>query len=570
MKTVYYHGSEFVLTESGDCYRMIGLNSAGEDIWFPDNYMCKRILPWISLNQCSNPEVPQLHCFPQVRRLHIPEWMVCLDAQNYLFPNLEEIDIAPSKSHQQMTSVGPLLIHGNELVRVFSVGYRDSFTFPNIIRSVGNSAFAHTTIIDINFESPSIEFAANAFGGSRINQIIQRGAKQFITFGNLLYRCVYFDSPKLTIPEHICSFEMNAFHDTYIKNADGSKDWTNRDIVEEIESPVPIHSKHSFKSVKKYSVHSFKQEDIENLRWLFPNISYFCIFNDKNEEYSSDYVTHNGVLFSKDMRSLLMCPLDTSEYFVPEGVIRIKSDAFVRNQQIKHVYLPESLKYIETNAFEHCSLEKITIPQNVEIIGSYAFFDTKLKEIHFSKNVKSIGIYALCGISSIHCYEGTAKGLFDGIKAPNSETCAVTIYITRTNEEILKLFIPRGTKNSVLDLLESAWNSPTFDVQVYQKCYADIGNSIDRYRFAFRDYQISRERSVCAIYFKRIASKFAQILMDEKAEEELIELLQLGIIKAPALRKLLERINVCDMPMVSAYILQAIGEYEEKKKTLRL
>ena len=58
--------------------------------------------------------------------------------------------------------------------------------------------------------------------------------------------------------------------------------------------------------------------------------------------------------------------------------------------------------------------------------------------------------------------------------------------------------------------------------------------------------------------------------MDEKAEEELIELLQLGIIKAPALRKLLERINVCDMPMVSAYILQAIGEYEEKKKTLRL
>ena len=567
-----YKGSQFVLKETGSDYRILGLDSAAEDIWFPDSYMGKRILPWVSLNHSSNETIPSYHSFWNVKRLHIPDWMVSLNAENYLFPKLEEIDIHPSKAHPHLSSLGPLLIENHKLIRVYSVGYLDTFTFPKTIQSVGDSAFAYTTITDINFEHPYIQFSANAFGGSRINQLINNREKQFITFGNLLYRCVYADSKKLRIPDHIRSFEKDAFKDTYIKQSDGSKDWTNLDFVEEIESPVPIHATRTFRSVKKYCVHSFAKQDIENLRGLFPNMNFFTIRNGTIEAYSSDYVTHHGVLFTKAMDALVMCPLNTTEYTVPEGVLKIERWAF-KNQYIKHIYLPKSLKFIGYEAFRDTPIESIQIPENVEIIENYAFNRTKIKEIYLPKSVKSIGHAALGDISRIHCFEGTARGLFNALQSNYSDenvSYSVDIEITRMNGDILKLFIPSGLKYTGCNLLDTAWNNPPFDIQAYHQCYAHYEKPIDRYRFAHRIYQIFGAESVCAEYFRRIASKYAQVLIAENAQEDLIEVLKYGIIKPVALRKLFESIHEKDMPTVSAYILQALSECEEKRKTLRL
>ena len=569
-KFIYtYMGTAFVLEPYCDGYRICGMDLASEDVWFPDSFAGKRIVPWVSLNQCSNPNIPWFHHFDIVRWLHIPDWMSSLDVHNFLFPNLEAIDIHPSPAHPKMTSIGPLLINDTELMRVFSAGYMESYTFPREIKYIGESAFAHTTITDINFENPFVEFHQNAFGGSRINQIIKNGEKQFITFGNLLYRCVYADSKKLTIPDHIRSFEKDAFKEIYIQRPDGSKDWTNLDFIEELESPVPIKSYQPFNGVKKYYVHSFSKAALENLWRIFPNMAWFEIMG---LEHSPDYVTQQGVLFTKDMKTLVIYPKHKrEEYTVPATVETIQSGAFKDNSYLKIVHLSESVRIIGSSAFERCNLEFIKLPKSVERIGSYAFFGTKIKEIHLPKSIIKIGIYALYGISSIHCYEGSTKGVFDAIKCPYSAVFEnVDIHITRSNGESLRLFIPRGTSNSDLDLLESAWGDTSFDVCAYQKCYAKMGNAIDRYRFAFKDYQISGEKSVCAGYFKRISSKFSQILIDDKAEEELIELLQLGIIKAPALRKLLEYVQDKEMPTVSAYILQAISECEKPREKLRL
>ena len=568
-----YKGSQFVLTENGSDYRILGLDSAAEDIWFPDNYMGKRILPWVSLNHCSNETISNYHSFWNVKRLHIPDWVSSLNAENFLFPKLEEIDIHPSQAHSEMSSLGPLLMRGKELMRVFSVGYMDTFTFPKAIQSVGDSAFAYTTITDINFEHPYIQFSANAFGGSRINQLINNGEKQFITFGNLLYRCVYVDSKKLRIPDHIRSFEKNAFKDTYFKHPDGSKDWSNPDYVEEIESPVPIHANRSFKSVKKYYVHSFAKQDIENLRGLFPNMNFFTIRNGAIEAYSSDYETHHGVLFTKAMDALVICPLNTTEYTVPEGVLRIEPWAFRKNEYIIRVHLPKSLIFIGDRAFCDTPIESIQIPENVEIIENFAFNRTKIKEIYLPKSVKSIGNGALNGISRIQCFEGTARGLFNALHSNYSDEnvgYSVDIEITRMNGDILKLFIPSGLKNTGCDLLEAAWDNPPFDIHAYHQCYAHCEKPIDRYRFAHRIYQLFGPESACAEYFRRIVSKYAQILIAENAQEDLIEVLKFGIIKPSALRKLLESVHDKDMPTVSAYILQALSECEEKRKTLRL
>ena len=377
-KVIYtYMGTAFVLEPYSDGYRICGMDLASDEIWFPDSFGGKRIVPWVSLNQCSNPNMPWFHHFDTVRRLHIPNWMRCLDAHNYLFPNLEAIDIHPSPAHPMMTSLGPLLIHNTVLMRVFSAGYMESFTFPREIKCIGDSAFAYTTITDIHFESTFIEFHKNAFGGSRINRLIQNGEKQFIIFGNLLYRCVYADSKKLTIPAHIRSFEKDAFKEIYIQRPDGSKDWTNLDFIEEIESPVPIKSYQPFNGVKKYYVHSFSKAALENLWRIFPNMAWFEIMG---LEHSPDYVTQQGVLFTKDMKTLVIYPKhQREEYTVPATVETIQSGAFKDNSYLKIVHLSESLRIIGSSAFERSNLEFIKLPKSIERIGSYAFDSCKLK-----------------------------------------------------------------------------------------------------------------------------------------------------------------------------------------------
>ena len=166
-------GSSFVLEPYNNGYRICGLDLAADEIWFPDNYMGKSIVPWVALNQCSNPHIPEFHHFDNVRRLHIPEWMSSFDAHNYLFPRLEEIKIHSSPNNSHLSSIGPLLFSGQELIRVYSAGYRDCFTFPIQVKRVGCGAFAYTTITNIQFDSPYIIFDRDAFYCSQINHLIQ-------------------------------------------------------------------------------------------------------------------------------------------------------------------------------------------------------------------------------------------------------------------------------------------------------------------------------------------------------------------------------------------------------------
>ena len=286
------------------------------------------------------------------------------------------------------------------------------------------------------------------------------------------------------------------------------------------------------------------------------------------------YSYHDNALFDWDntLHTYFSSPEET-EYTVPEGVLRIEPWAFRKNEYIIRVHLPKSLIFIGDRAFCDTPIESIQIPENVEIIENFAFNRTKIKEIYLPKSVKSIGNGALNGISRIQCFEGTARGLFNALHSNYSDEnvgYSVDIEITRMNGDILKLFIPSGLKNTGCDLLEAAWDNPPFDIHAYHQCYAHCEKPIDRYRFAHRIYQLFGPESACAEYFRRIVSKYAQILIAENAQEDLIEVLKFGIVKPSALRKLLENVHDKDMPTVSAYILQALSECEEKRKTLRL
>ena len=90
-----------------------------------------------------------------------------------------------------------------------------------------------------------------------------------------------------------------------------------------------------------------------------------------------NYTNKDGIVFSKDMKKLILCPSPKTGYVnIPSGVIAIGNSAFFLCSRLTGVTIPESVATIGENAFYGCSgLTEVTIPKGVKSIGSKAFFD---------------------------------------------------------------------------------------------------------------------------------------------------------------------------------------------------
>lgn len=109
-------------------------------------------------------------------------------------------------------------------------------------------------------------------------------------------------------------------------------------------------------------------------------------FNDITFSVSSenaDYASVDGVLYDKDMKTLLRCPKSKEGVFVvPDGVEKIEGYAFHGCILLTGVRLPESVRSIGSsenpnyngNCFYFClMLKDINIPEGVERIEYYTF-----------------------------------------------------------------------------------------------------------------------------------------------------------------------------------------------------
>lgn len=106
--------------------------------------------------------------------------------------------------------------------------------------------------------------------------------------------------------------------------------------------------------------------------------------NSKLTEYvvdaeNSTYISLDGVLYTKDMKTLVSCPVSKPGVFtVPEGVETLAESSFTCSNT--GVILPSSLKTIEDEAFSAYNYKRgVVIPEGVTTIGAntfeYAFID---------------------------------------------------------------------------------------------------------------------------------------------------------------------------------------------------
>ena len=101
------------------------------------------------------------------------------------------------------------------------------------------------------------------------------------------------------------------------------------------------------------------------------------------DEANTKFSSVDGVMFSKDMSTLLTCPNGkTGSYTIPESVKTIGEFAFDKCTKLTSVILPSKVESIKSHGFFFCTaLTSITIPASVTEFGHIAFYNcSKLVE----------------------------------------------------------------------------------------------------------------------------------------------------------------------------------------------
>ena len=113
------------------------------------------------------------------------------------------------------------------------------------------------------------------------------------------------------------------------------------------------------------------------------------VVNGNGGVYSSEY----GVLYKGNSLAVYPQGKADAKFNIPAGTDNICDYAFLDNQNLKNVILPDSVKSIGNSAFSGCSaLTSVTIGENVKSIGIYAFFNClSLKSIKLSDTTTEIG-----------------------------------------------------------------------------------------------------------------------------------------------------------------------------------
>jgi PKD repeat protein len=123
-------------------------------------------------------------------------------------------------------------------------------------------------------------------------------------------------------------------------------------------------------------------------------------------EGNMNYVCVDGILYNKDITTLIWFPEGKTGIFNITNTVRTIGNYAFNSCQLNSVYFPNNVESIGEFAFYSCiNLKNVTIPNSVISIGKDAFtFCSALNTVKIGNNVKTIGDYAFysCPIVSLY------------------------------------------------------------------------------------------------------------------------------------------------------------------------
>lgn len=162
------------------------------------------------------------------------------------------------------------------------------------------------------------------------------------------------------------------------------------------------------------------------------------------DENNINYASKNGILFNKDMTTLINCPNGLSgQYIMPNTVTTVRNFAFADCSNLTSIIMSENLNWILDDAFLRCSkLTSVDLPNSLFHFGYDSFGEcTSLTTITIPSSVYSIGNCSFQGCknliaihvkSPIPCtFDNSYPDVFNGL---STNTCV--------------LYVPRGAKTA--------------------------------------------------------------------------------------------------------------------------
>lgn len=181
------------------------------------------------------------------------------------------------------------------------------------------------------------------------------------------------------------------------------------------------------------------------------------------------FTTKDGVLFTKDMKTLMFYPpaKSGSSYTIPNGVIQVEDYAFAENQNIKTlkssdsvaafndcachemkkletVIFSENLNYLYADAFAYCyELKNVELPEGVVSVGDSCFYACRsLKNLIVLGKDTNVGYFksSYPSFTMIEGYSGSKAQAYakrTGKKFKNIESGKITNY-QKDNQTFMK------------------------------------------------------------------------------------------------------------------------------------
>ena len=266
------------------------------------------------------------------------------------------------------------------------------------VTSIGEDAFRScTSLASIDIPNSVTSIGYNAFGGCTSLASIDIPNSVTSIGDYAFYRCTSLVS--IDIPNSVTSISSYAFG--------GCTSLVSIDIP----NSVTRIGDRAFRDCT-----SLASIDIPNsVTNIGSNVFNYCdgLENVDVENDNPKYMSLSGVLFTKDMSTLMKCPSRKSgTYRIPEGVVSIDDGAFQSCMNLTDIYIPNSVKNIGSGSFQGCeSLQRMEIPDGVTNIGDGAFnICSSLTEI--IKTVTSIGegaFLSCVGLKQIDVEEGNQQ-----------------------------------------------------------------------------------------------------------------------------------------------------------------